>query len=294
MARESGGRLRTVDVVRMATLTPAEFFHMPYRGRLGIGTRADVAVVEDLEEFRVVATYRNGQLVARDGRVVNDVADYPYHENILHSVNVRRVFTADDFAVRASDGRRRVRAIRIIPGQILTGEAIEEVEVRDGGVRADPSRDLLKVAVIERHRGRNNHAVGFVRGFGIREGAVALTIGHDSHNLAVVGATDEEMAFAVGEMVRMQGGVVVVRGERVLASLPLRIGGLMSTEAPEEVVRGKRAVYDAYKELGGPLDDPIITLSFLQLPVIPELKISDKCLIEMSREGPRKVPVLVD
>jgi len=294
IAKGSGGRLRPVDVIRMATLTPAEFFHMPYRGRLGIGTRADIVAVDDLEEFRVRATWRDGMLVARDGKVENDVPDYPYHENILHSVRIGRTFGAGDFRVPAEAGRHRIRVIGLVPGQIRTEQLFETVEVQDGEVASDPGRDILKVVVIERHRGRGNRAIGFVRGVGIRAGAVALTIGHDSHNLAAVGATDGEIAHAVDEIARMQGGVVVVQGGAVLAALPLRIGGLMSTEPPEEVVRAKRAVYDAYKSLGGTLGDPVVTLSFLQLPVIPELKISDKCLIEMTNTGPKKVPLLAD
>ncbi|NNL75657.1 MAG: adenine deaminase, partial [Desulfobacterales bacterium] len=161
-------------------------------------------------------------------------------------------------------------------------------------LEADINRDILKIAVIERHRGNNNFSVGYVKGFGIKSGAVAITIGHDSHNLAVIGSSDDDIAFAVNELVKLQGGVLVSKNGKVLASLALRIGGLMSTETPLRVVKAKTAVYKAYQALGGHLSDPIIAMSFLQLPVIPKLKITDRSLIEMSKAGPQKVSLFVD
>jgi adenine deaminase len=294
LAKESGWKLKLVEIIRMATLNPAHFFHMPYRGRLGIGTRADIAVVEDLENFNVFATLRDGKLVAREGQIVNDVQDYPYHENILNSVKIDRRFSATDFQIKSNARQRKVRVIEMIPGQLLTGQKIEALKAKNGFLESDIDRDILKIVVIERHRQNNNFSVGYVNGFGIKKGAVALTIGHDSHNLAVIGRRDEDIAFAVNELVKMQGGVVVSQDGNVLASLPLRIGGLMSTEAPHQVVQDKMAVYEAYKTLGGHLTDPIIAMSFLQLPVIPELKITDKSLVEMTAKGPRKVSLIVD
>jgi len=294
LAKESGWRLKPVEIIRMATLNPAQFFHMSYRGRLGIGTRADIAVVEDLENFNVFATLRDGKLVAREGQIVNDVQDYPYHENILNSVKIARRFSAADFQIKTNAKQRKARVIEIIPGQLHTGHKIETLKAKNGALRCDADRDILKIVVIERHRQNNNFSIGYVNGFGIKNGAVALTIGHDSHNLAVIGRRDEDLAFAVNKLIEMQGGVVVSQDGRVLAALPLRIGGLMSTEAPEKVVQDKIAVYEAYKALGGHLSDPIIAMSFLQLPVIPELKITDKSLIEMTADGPMKVPLLVD
>ena len=294
LAKESGWKLKPVEIIRMATLNPAQFFHMPYRGRLGIGTRADITVVEDLENFNVIATFRDGKLVAREGQIVNDVQDYPYHENILNSVKIARRFSATDFQIKSNATQRKARVIEMVPGQLLTKQKIETLRAKSGFLESDIDRDILKIVVIERHRQNNNFSIGYVNGFGIKKGAVALTIGHDSHNLAVIGRRDEDIAFAVNELVKMQGGVVVSQDGYVLASLPLRIGGLMSTEAPQQVVQNKIEVYEAYKTLGGHLTDPIIAMSFLQLPVIPELKITDKSLVEMNATGPRKVSLLVD
>ncbi|CAB1075216.1 Adenine deaminase (EC [Olavius algarvensis Delta 1 endosymbiont] len=294
VAKESGWKIKPVEIIRMATLNPAQFFHMPYRGRLGIGTRADITVVEDLEDFNVFATLRDGKLVAREGQIVNDVQDYPYHENILNSVKIARRFSATDFQIKSNAKQRKARVIEMVPGQLLTKQKIETLKAKNGFLESDIERDILKIVVIERHRQNNNFSIGYVNGFGIKKGAVALTIGHDSHNLAVIGKCDNDIAFAVNELVKMQGGVVVSQDGNVLASLPLRIGGLMSTEDPQQVVQDKMEVYEAYKALGGPLTDPIIAMSFLQLPVIPELKITDKSLVEMTAKGPRKVPLLVD
>jgi adenine deaminase len=294
LARESGGRLRLIDVIRMATLTPAEFFHMAYRGRVGIGTRADLAVVDDLETFRVHLTIRNGDLVARDGALVDDVEDYPYHSYMLQSVKLAREFRADDFRIHSPTTNPRARVIRMIPGQLLTEQFVEPLSAPRGVVEPDVGGDVLKLAVLERHGKNGGFAVGFVRGFGIKHGAMATTIGHDSHNLGVIGTNDEDMAHAVRELARLQGGVVAARDGKTIAALPLRVGGLMSTEPPEQVVAGKTAVYDAYKELGGTLKDPVVAMSFLQLPVIPELKMSDKGLVEMGAAGPRLVPLFAD
>jgi len=294
LAKESGWKLKPVEIIRMATLNPAQFFHMPYRGRLGIGTRADITVVEDLENFDVFATFRDGKLVAREGKIVNDVQDYPYHENILNSVKIAHRFSATDFQIKSNAKQRKARVIGMVPGQLLTEQKIETLNAKNGFLASDIERDILKIVVIERHRQNNNFSVGYVNGFGIKKGAVALTIGHDSHNLAVIGRHEKDMAFAVNELVNMQGGVVVSQEGNVLASLPLRIGGLMSTAAPKQVVQDKIEVYEAYKTLGGHLTDPIIAMSFLQLPVIPELKITDKSLVEMTANGPRKVSLLVD
>jgi adenine deaminase len=294
LAKESGWKIKPVEIVRMATLNPAEFFHMPYRGRLGIGTRADIAIVENLENFNVWATFRNGELVAQEGQVVNDVQDYPYHENILNSVRINRTFIAEDFQIKSGAKHERVRVIEMIPEQLITGHSIQKLEVKNGLLQTDVKKDILKIVVVERHRGNNNFTVGYVNGFGIKEGAMAITIGHDSHNLAVIGTSDEEIAFAVNELVKLQGGVLVSKNDKILASLPLRIGGLMSTEGPHRVVQAKTAVYDAYKAIGGHLSDPVIAMSFLQLPVIPELKITDKSLVKMSNAGPHKVPLFAE
>jgi adenine deaminase len=251
-------------------------------------------VVDDLETFRVHLTIRNGDLVARDGALVDDVEDYPYHSYMLQSVKLAREFRADDFRIHSPTTNPRARVIRMIPGQLLTEQFVEPLSAPRGVVEPDVGGDVLKLAVLERHGKNGGFAVGFVRGFGIKHGAMATTIGHDSHNLGVIGTNDEDMAHAVRELARLQGGVVAARDGKTIAALPLRVGGLMSTEPPEQVVAGKTAVYDAYKELGGTLKDPVVAMSFLQLPVIPELKMSDKGLVEMGAAGPRLVPLFAD
>ncbi len=267
------GAIGAVDLVRMATLTPAEFFGMRYRGRLGIGTRADIAIVDDLESFEVYATFRNGLLVAQEGELKNDCEDYPYHQYMLKTVNIQRPFSAEDFHTH----RKNVRAIRVLPGKLITQETQARVE------------DVLKAAVINRHTGEDNFSIGFVDGFGMKEGAMATTVGHDAHNLCVIGASDTDMAHAVNELRRMQGGVVVAKDSSTVASLRLNVAGLMSKDSPDKVVRDKAKVLKAYASLGGTLEDPVAAMSFLQLAVIPELHLTDRGLVRIGPEGPEKV-----
>jgi adenine deaminase len=294
IVKDSNGRLSPIDVIRMATLTPAEFFHMSYRGRLGIGTRADIVVVDDLDEFNVHATIRYGEVVAMEGELLRDVEDYPYHENMLSSVKIDRDFTAKDFEIESRVNERTVRVIKMLPGQLLTEQLNQRMKAKNGAIASDTENDILKIAVIERHLGRNNHTLGFVNGFGIKKGAVAATIGHDAHNLSVIGANDADMACAVDQLKKQQGGIAVTLDGKVIANLPLRVAGLMSVEKAPDVVKKKSEVYDAYRALGGTLDEPIISMSFLQLPVIPALKITDKSLVAMGAQGPEKVGLFID
>lgn len=174
-----------------------------------------------------------------------------------------------------------MRAIEVIPEQIVTRERVVEIAARDGHVQADPSRDLLKIAVVERHQGTGNVGVGLLRGFGLQSGAIASSIAHDSHNIVVIGATDADMLLAAQTVAEMGGGLCAVDAGRVLARLPLPIAGLMSDQ-PLEVVRGAMAqLLEAARALGCSLTNPYMAMAFLALPVIPDLKITDKGLVDV-------------
>jgi adenine deaminase len=194
------------------------------------------------------------------------------------------------FSIPARLGR--VRAIGVVPGQVVTEALIVEPKISSGEVVADAERDILKLAVVERHRGTGNVGLGFVRGFGLKRGALASTVAHDSHNVVIVGADDGDMRLAVDALVRLGGGqVAVVEGE-VLAELPLPIAGLMSDLALEEVVRRGEELKRAARSLGCTLPDPFMALSFLALPVIPKLKLTDLGLVDV--EEFHIVPLFVD
>jgi adenine deaminase len=169
--------------------------------------------------------------------------------------------------------------IGLIPGQIVTGGLVEEL--RDGA--ADPERDLAKIAVLERHLGTGRIGVGFVKGFGLRRGAFASTFSHDAHNIVVVGASDEERARAVGRLVELGGGLVVVDGDRVTAELPLPVAGLVSDRPLGDVIEASEATVEAVHALGSEVASPFQSLAFLALSVIPSLKITDRGLVDVDR-----------
>jgi adenine deaminase len=186
-----------------------------------------------------------------------------------------------DLAIEASPGM--VRTIGVIPEQVITEDLRLEPTVENGRVVSDPSRDLLKIAVVERHRGTGNVGLGLVKGMGLERGAIASSVAHDSHNIVVVGTSDGEMRAAVAAIVEMGGGQVVVAEGQVRAACPLPIAGLMSDQPLEQVRAQIDQVTEAAQGLGCPLPDPLMTLSFLALPVIPSLKLTDKGLVDVNQ-----------
>jgi adenine deaminase len=230
----------------------------------------------DLRDLRVTRAFAGGRLVAENGQLL-----VPQRNDMPPPVNrvLIGALTERSFALPA--GGTHARVIAVIPEQIVTRTVVEPVSIRDGYVVADPGRDLLKIAIVERHRGTGNVGIGLVRGMGLRAGALASTFAHDSHNIVVVGASDAEMLLAVRTVGEMGGGLCAVRGDEVRARLPLPIAGLMS-DAPLETVRAAMAqLLDAARALGCPLSNPYMAMAFLALPVIPELKITDKGLVDV-------------
>jgi adenine deaminase len=223
--------------------------------------------------------FKDGRLVAREGRLLPSAPQPPR----VHLGNTMRVdWGRVDFRVPAQG--RRVRAIQVLPDQILTRALVEEVRVEEGLAVADPARDLLKLAVIERHHATGNMALGFARGFGLRRGALASTVGHDAHNLVVVGTDDADMMAAARHLADLGGGFAAVAGGRVLADVPLPIGGLMSDQPVDVVRKGMdRLLAVAREVLGSPLPNPFMTLSFIALAVIPELRLTDRGLVDVTQ-----------
>ena len=197
---------------------------------------------------------------------------------------------ADDFRIPHPGGPARI--IELVPGQIVTRTGVETVPSANGLVKTDPKRDLLKLAVVERHRASGSVGLGLVRGFGLQEGAIASSVAHDSHNVIVTGVADEELFRAVETVRDMGGGLAVIRGKDTLARVPLEIGGLMSSHPIDSLVSELKAAKAAASELGCRFEDPFMALSFLALPVIPELKLTDQGLVDVNRFD--FVPVFVE
>jgi len=269
-----------------ATLHAARAFRLWDLGALAPGYRADFTVLSDLEQVRIEAVYVGGELVAREGEcLVPLAAEEPAGLRATVRVNPEQL----SFSIPARG--KKARVIGVVPGQVFTRALLVSPKLQGGEVVADPARDLLKLAVVERHRGTGNVGLGLVQGFGLRAGALASTVAHDAHNLVVVGASDEDMRRAVAELVRLGGGQVVVAGGEVQAALPLPIAGLMSDRRLEEVARLGRELVRAAHGLGCILPDPFMTLSFLALPVIPALKLTDRGLVDV--EAFQLVPLFV-
>lgn len=262
---------------QLASLNAAEYFGLHDRGAITPGRRADLIVFDDILAPRPRLVLRGGQLVARDSELLP--YDRPVRLPALPvSLSVPR--TGLQFHIPAHGPH--VRVIEIIPNQIVTQAGTDDATVQHAEAVADPSRDLLKLAVIERHTGSGRTGLGFVRGFGLRLGALASTVAHDAHNIIVVGASDDAMRAAVELILEMRGGLVAVAG-REAVKLPLPIAGLMSDQPITAVADQFRMLLGMARRMGSRLDDPFMTLSFLALSVIPELKLTDRGLVDVAR-----------
>lgn len=263
-------------VYRAASLSAAEAFGLKDRGLIAPGLRADIVALDSLESCRA-------QAVLCGGRVVDDAAfaaRQPSQPVARASVKAPHVGPQD---FRCAGNRSETPVIGIIEGKIITAHLTHDIAPRDGDKRPDPARDLARIAVIERHGRNGNIATGFVQGFGIRRGAIASTVCHDHHNIAVVGADYDDMALAANRLSQIEGGFVVASGGDILAELPLPVAGLMSLD-PFETVRDRLILLrDAAKSLGVTLEEPFLQLAFLALPVIPALKITDRGMIDVTR-----------
>ncbi len=269
-----------ISALRMATLNSAEWYGLRERGGVAPGRIADLLVIDDLYDFKIRQVFASGKLVAERGEILPQ-AFAPASDSALTiggSVKIAR--NSLDLRVRAAGERMRV--IGSLEGQLLTEERILQPLVKDGWVVADPQRDILKIAVIERHKASGSVGIGFIQGFGLKQGAIAGTVAHDHHNLVVIGVDDESMQTAVDSIVEMQGGLAVTHGTTVLAKLALPVAGLMSDLPVAQVRQGYAQVVQSSKTLGALFHDPFMAMSFMALEVIPKLKLTDKGLIDVT------------
>ncbi len=261
------------DAILMASLHPALCHGLDRHGAVAPGYVADVLVLPDLESFVP-------ELVLKRGRSIEDVPRAEVPEWVRQTVRVEPVDAAD-FAIPWEGGP--ARAIGLVDDQVVTASLERDPLVIDGHAASDPGRDLVKLAVVERHLATGRIGLGFLTGAGLRQGALASTVAHDAHNLVVVGVTDEDMAFAVHRLAELGGGIVAVDSGRVVAECPLPVAGLLSDQPLDVVVAQSRACNEAAGELGWRGATPFLTLAFLALSVIPSLKLTDRGLVDVDR-----------
>lgn len=271
-----------ITAIRMASLNAAECFRLYDRGAIAPGLRGDIVLLDNLKDFKVMKVWIEGKLVAEDGQYLLPVEKYDIAP-VKGSFHVKD-FSKEKLKMHLKSGH--VQVIDILPGGVVTGKGITDVALDDSGdfVR-NPDVDIVKVAVVERHQETGNVATALLRGYGIKEGAVALSVAHDSHNIIVVGVTDEDMEYAVEELIKQNGGIILVKDGRVIENMPMPLGGLMSDQSGEWVDQKLTLVHEAaYKELGISGDvEPVMTLCFMSLAVIPEIKLTDMGLFDVTK-----------
>jgi adenine deaminase len=280
LAQAVAGGLPPTWALAMVTWNAAHRFRLWDRGAVAPGYRADLVLLEDERTFRPTHVFKDGRLVARDGALSVLIAAH----SVAGTTDTVRASPLDAAAIRLPSPApgRRARAIGLVPDQIVTEALAVEPAVREGQVMADPARDLLKLVVVERHGKRGSVGRGLVRGLGLRAGALASSVAHDSHNIIAAGADDADILAAIGAVIHAGGGLAVAAGGRALAALALPVGGLMSPEPAAAVAEGLAKVTAAARELGAAPRQPFMTLSFLALPVIPALRLSDLGLVDVT------------
>lgn len=274
--------LDLVTAIQMVTLNAVTSYRLELEiGGLAPGRYADINIASEVEGLRVEATVARGRLVARDGRLVNPLTLPRHPESFLQTFRLSRHLGADDLAIPVPRGgrRARVRALKVLEHIRLTSGFEADLLVDRGRIQPDTARDILPVCVVERYGLTGGVGRAFVNGYGLREGAIASTIAHDNHNIIVLGADYDDMAVAANHLVRLRGGLCVVRGGQVIADLALPILGLLTDDDPQVVASKEQRLNDMARALGCPLRKPFMLMSFLTLAGIPEWAVTDKGLV---------------
>ncbi|HRK88140.1 MAG TPA: adenine deaminase [Anaerolineales bacterium] len=289
--------LNPMTAIQMMTINTAEHFGLSKEmGMIAPGRWADVVLVDDLMNFKAEMVIARGQVIAEKGELLVKLPVVKYPKWVTNSIHIKRKLTAADFALRtrAADGSEvEAHVIGVIENQAPTRHLRMKVKVEDGEVKADLRRDLAKIALVERHRATGNVVVGLVKGFEFtRKCAIGSTVAHDSHHMIVVGTDEESMAVAANELAKCGGGQVVVMDGKVVGLVEFPIAGLMSNERADVVAKKAGTVLEGFKMCGSELNNPNMQLSLMALVVIPELRISDKGLVDVTRFD--FIPVLED
>jgi adenine deaminase len=259
--------------IQMSTLNTAECYQLKHKGAIAPGFVADFILLDDLETFKIEEVYKNGKQVVKNGQLVYeekiDNTKYPFHNSVSLPVLNKDSFKID------TNHTETIHVIEIIPNKLETNHL---------KLKSKEITSLLKIAVIERHEGNGNMGIGLVKGLGIESGAIGTTIAHDSHNMILCGTNDDDMLYAARQLEKMGGGIIVVKEQKVLAALPLELGGLMTYKKAEDVIESLDQLHKAVETIAPNISfNPFLTLSFLSLPVIPSLKITDRGLFDVEK-----------
>ncbi len=272
--------LDPVTAIQLVTLNPSEYFKIRDRGAIGPGYRADIVVLDDLENFKVDSVYKDGLLAMDSGELINFPKKKAADETRSNSLNMLPI-TPDNLRIPHLGGKARI--IETVPGQIITRLVKDEVKIEGGQVISDVDLDILKLCVVERHKASGRIGLGLVRGFGLKKGAIASSVAHDSHNVVAVGVSDEEIVKAIEAVRLMGGGLAVASGNKITAKIPLNIAGLMTRQPIDQLVNQLKKVRDSINKLKCLEIEPFMVLSFLALPVIPEIRLTDKGLVDVNQ-----------
>ena len=278
LAIESG--IDPVDAIKMASLNSCECYGLKDRGAVAPGYRADLVIIDNLDDFNILNVYKDGKLVGENGKALFDSRENsPAH--MIDTVNIKKV-NIDDLDIKMNSNKANV--ISVIENSLVTEKNIREVELKNGHFKFSDN-GILKLVVVERHKKTGNIGLGLIENFNIKNGAIGSTIGHDSHNLIVLGDNDRDILMAINELETMGGGITLVSNGKVEESLKLEIGGIMTSKPAKNTIKTLKTMMDlAYNELGVNKDiDPFMTLSFMALPVIPKLKLTDKGLFDVEK-----------
>jgi len=258
-----------IKAIKNITLRPAEYFNLEYYGAVSPGYYASFVIVEDLKKFKIKDVYIKGRKICKQkGKKYK----------IKNSINIKPI-KSDDLYIKSKNKKEKINIIKIIKNQIVTDWIKEFVYTNNGIIYPDVNRDLLLAFVVERHKKTGNIGKGFVKGFGLKEGAIASTVAHDSHNIVVVGTDYIDILYAIKFIEKIGGGFIVVKNKKIVSKLELPIAGIMSDKPAEKINLDK--INNSVNSLGCKLESPFGTLSFLALPVIPKLKLTDKGLVDV-------------
>ena len=276
--------LDPMKAIQIATVNSAKHFRMEDEiGSITPGRLADIILVEDWREVKPTVVIFEGNVVAENGNLLEECKVEEYPDWLKHTVTLKNPITAESFATlsKKQDGSTKIHLIDMIPRQIINHHVLEEMQVKNGKIQVNIEKDILKLAVVERYGKNGNVCVGFVRGFELKKGALAYSMSHDHHNIVVVGTNDEDMALAVNEVARLNGGLSVACDGKILNSMELPIGGLMSEKPAEEVMAQLDILNADAKALGCGMDAPFMSLSFISLPTVPDLGLTDLGLVDV-------------